>query len=267
MQTRSKKKAAAPPKMDIERILSLPQELQIEILSYLDLDSQMAASEAHGAWADLLLSSHATQSPRRFSELHAKTGFRDLSVFLDSGRRGWYVKTSCEYGDVYTYFYIQDNGRALNRDQNGRLIVPDINAGRDISNCPLLDDRIIPLKEFNAPIPPKTTVTSSGEIEFSRSVRRAGRWKTLKPFFILFDNQVEDSGRPVSHRLEDWRVRSWKEKCITFSVYRNARVSDFVQVGLDMLWDLKRTTGEWLWIPDRYSCPGPGQVYQVFVEF
>ncbi|KAK6342980.1 hypothetical protein TWF718_008358 [Orbilia javanica] len=244
----------------MQRLLSLPEDVQIEILGLLDLESQVAASVAYNPWASLLLSCYSTQIPRRFPECHPKTGFHNLPAILDSGRNNWYIKTTCELGTVYTYLFIKSRGGALDFNSKGYITVPEIEDGKDISNCPLLNDLIFPPREFNVQQPPKTSITPLGEVEVNNDpiVKRVKR-KPFTPFFIILENSwviAPDSSRPFSHRLYDPRVIDWRDKTFKFSVYKNAVVADLIQVGVDMLWDLNRM--EELTRKDG--------VYQVFVE-
>ncbi|KAF3162779.1 hypothetical protein TWF225_008054 [Orbilia oligospora] len=252
--TRSKKASA---RVTMEKLLSLPMDIQVEALCYLDMESQIAASKSWNPWASILLSFYATQIPRRFPEIHEETGFRDISALLDSGRQNWYVRTACEYGIVYTYFFIKSRGRALAFDQKGYLDIPDTEEGRDISSCPLLYDKIFPNREFNIRQPQKTTITDSGEIRINKHIKRV-KWKPLTPFFILLDLMVPLPQRRhrYAHRLHDPRAIGWREKMFKFNVYKKATVIDLVQGGIDILWDMNR----------KGNLPRKRGVYQVFVE-
>ncbi|KAK6335912.1 hypothetical protein TWF730_003286 [Orbilia blumenaviensis] len=250
---------SSPSGPNMEKLLSLPGELQLEILSYLDLEAQMAAAEAFKYWAMLLLSNQCIQGPRRLVEPERRTGFSGLSLLLDSGRRNWYVKTKCAHGTLYTYFYLVSRGKALQTRKDGKRDIPDIDNGRDITNSPLLDDLIFPAREFIIKQPPRTNVTASGDIVLNKPVTVVKR-EPLCPFFVLFNPTgiLPCSCCTWHHRLSDPRVLTWQEKLIKFSVYRKARVVDFVQVGVDMLWDLNRK--------GRLPSSRKDGIYQLFVE-
>lgn len=176
---------------NFEKLLSLPTGIQIQILSYLDLESQIAAV--------------TVQLPSRFPELHLRTGFHNISAFLDNGRNNWYVKT--------TYFYIKSRKRALDFNEKSYLTIPDISEGKGISPSPLLNDLIFPPREFTFPQPPRTTITPSGEIKTHNPIERVKR-KPLIPFFILFDRSVELPLQEYRyrHRLRDPGAIDWRGK-------------------------------------------------------
>ncbi|KAK6504293.1 hypothetical protein TWF506_002497 [Arthrobotrys conoides] len=222
-----------------DKLHSLPIDIQIEILSYLDLECQIAAATSCPSWATLLLSFFSLQIPRRFPEIHEATGFRNISALLDSGRENRYIKINCEYGTIYAYFFIESRsrGRGVKFDDKGYLNLPSIARENDLSNCPLIYDMIFPAREFIIKNPPKTTMTASGKINFNKPINRVSR-KPLVAFFTLLDMQlpVPKEKSQYAHRLWDPRVVGWKEKRFKFNLYKKATVVDLAQVGLDMLW-------------------------------
>ncbi|KAK6532830.1 hypothetical protein TWF281_007002 [Arthrobotrys megalospora] len=222
----------------MEKILSLPMELQLEILSYLDFESQIAASTVCENWATLLLSNHSTQLARRFTEPHGGTGLCGLPLLLDSGRRNWYIKTVCDYGTIYTYLFIKSKGPIWYIDDKGQKLIPNLATGTDISDCPLLDDLIFPPRELAIRQPPRTTISTTGTVTINKPVKRMKR-TPLSPFFIL-RNPSDSTALGQSHLLQCPGIIDFREKVLKFSVYKRVRVGDFAQVGVDMLWELNR---------------------------